>query len=64
MAEYISSFATGFGEIVSEKIVSMLKGAVVLDVYDGLIRYRYNGNPGDINKIVFFNKFLLSCALF
>ena len=55
MVEYISTFPTGFEEIVAENIHSFLKGTSILRVYHGLIRYAYWGNPNDINRVPFFN---------
>jgi len=55
VAEYISSFTTGFGEIVAQALPSLLPGAGVQRVYDGLIRYAYPGNPKDIHRLPFFN---------
>jgi len=61
MPEYISSFTTGFGEIAAQALPSLLPGASVLHVYDGLIHYSYSGNPKAINKVPFFNNSY--CAL-
>lgn len=61
MAEYISSFTTGFGEIAAQALPSLLPGADVLRVYDGLIHYSYSGNPRAINQVPFFNNSY--CAL-
>ena len=55
MAEYISSFTTGFGEIIAQKLLFILRGVEIIRVYDGLICYKYNGDCDNINKIVFFN---------
>lgn len=55
MAEYISTFIVGFGEIVSQRLVIDLPGAVVIKVYDGLIQYRYNGNYNRIKSVVYLN---------
>ncbi|MDR2687014.1 MAG: methyltransferase [Oscillospiraceae bacterium] len=55
MAEYISTFPTGFGEIVAQALPSLLPGARVLCVYDGLIRYAYPRGPKEINSVPCFN---------
>lgn len=55
MAEYISSFITGFQNVVSNNLPLQLKGCKILGVYDGLIHYVYNGNSRDIEKIIYFN---------
>jgi len=64
MAEYISSFTTGFGEVIAKNIHLHLKGVDVVDVYDGLIHYRYNGNPIDINRVFYFNNSFLMLRFF
>jgi len=55
MAEYISSFTTGFGEIAARVLPSLLSKARVLHIYDGLIHYTFPGNPSAINSIPLFN---------
>ena len=55
MAEYISSFTTGFGEMISRALPSLLPGAKILRVYDGLIHYAFPGNPKAINQVPCFN---------
>lgn len=55
MAEYISSFITGFSDIVKKCIHTFLNDAKVIKVYDGLIHYSYNGSSEDINKVIIFN---------
>lgn len=55
MAEYISTFITGFKDVVINKITSDLKHIKVISIYDGLIYYRYDGNYNNIKKIMYFN---------
>jgi 16S rRNA G966 N2-methylase RsmD len=55
MAEYISSFATGFASIILNDMPRRLPGVQIIKAYDGLVHYRYNGNPGHIQKLVYFN---------
>lgn len=55
MAEYISTFTTGFSEVISKSLVKLLPGAKVLKVYDGLVDYLYNGSEENIKNIVVFN---------
>ena len=55
MIEYISSFTTGFEEIIYKKLSSVLDGAKVINVYNGLVHYKYDGNSNDIIRIPFFN---------
>jgi len=55
VAEFISSFTTGFGEMISRALPSLLPGAKILRVYNGLIHYAYPGNPKNIIHVPFFN---------
>jgi len=55
VAEYISTFATGFEETAAQSVHSFLRGISVLRVYGGLIRYSYRGNAKDISRVPFFN---------
>jgi 23S rRNA G2445 N2-methylase RlmL len=55
VTEYVSTFTTGFGEIAAQALPSLLPGASVLRVHDGLIYYAYAGDPSDINQVPFFN---------
>lgn len=55
MSEYISSFITGFDEVIKRALPLLLKGVKIIAVYDGLIHYSYKGNPQFIKDIIFFN---------
>ena len=55
MAEFISSFITGFQDVVAADLPARLKGVKILGVYDGLIHYSYSGNSRDLEKIIYFN---------
>jgi tRNA G10 N-methylase Trm11 len=55
MAEYISSYTTGFNKIVKTELPKCLANAQIISMFDGLVYYKYIGNPQDINSIVFFN---------
>lgn len=55
MAEFISSFLTGFQDVVADDIKQKLKNCKILNVYDGLIHYKYDGNSRDLDKIIYFN---------
>lgn len=59
MAEYISTFTTGFSDVIQEVIIKLLPGAKVLKVYDGLVNYYYNGKEGEIEKVLVFNNTFL-----
>lgn len=55
MNEYISTFTTGFRDVVERIIGRDLPGASVIGVYDGLIRYKYSGDFRTIKKVPYFN---------
>lgn len=55
MAEFISSFITGFQNVVQKDLENRLKGIKILNVFDGLIHYSYSGNSHDLEKITYFN---------
>ena len=55
MAEYISSFITGFQKVIEKDLPERLPGCKIITVYDGLIHYKYNGNSRDLEKIIYFN---------
>ena len=55
MAEYISSFITGFQEVVENDLPKRIPGVKILNVFDGLIHYKYDGNSRDLEKIIYFN---------
>ena len=55
MAEFISTFATGFQNIIKKNLPELIKGVKILNIFDGLIHYQYNGNSRDLEKILYFN---------
>jgi len=55
MAEYISSFITGFQDVVAEDLPVRLKGVKILNLFDGLVHYSYAGNSRDLESIIYFN---------
>jgi len=55
MAEYISTFPTGFGDVAAQALPSLLPGARVLRVYDGLLQYTCPGGHSGVNSVPFFN---------
>lgn len=52
---YLSTFTAGFEDVVKNVLPSALRGSRVVEVYSGLIVYKYKGDPFDISKIMFFN---------
>lgn len=55
MNEYISTFTTGFGEVINRMLPMSLKGVSIISVYDGLIHYQYSGDPSNIVAISYLN---------
>lgn len=55
MAEFISSFITGFQDVVAKDLPARLPGCTILNLFDGLIHYKYAGNSRDLEKIFYFN---------
>jgi len=55
MAEFISTFTTGFQNVVEKNFPQILPGVKILNIYDGLIHYRYDGNSRDLEKVIYFN---------
>lgn len=55
MAEYVSSFITGFQDVVKKDLVERLPSCKVISIYDGLVHYQYAGNSRDLEKIIYFN---------
>ena len=55
MAEYVSSFITGFQDVVKKDLVQRLPSCKIISLYDGLIHYQYAGNSRDLEKIFYFN---------
>ena len=55
MAEFISSFITGFQDVVTQDLPCRLPGIKILNCFDGLIHYKYDGNSRDLEKIIYFN---------
>lgn len=59
MAEYISTFTTGFSEVIPEALAKLLPGAKVLKVYDGLVNYIYGGKEENVENVLIFNNSFL-----
>ena len=55
MAEFISSFITGFQHVVEKNFPQILAGVKILHVFDGLIHYQYAGDSHNLDKIIYFN---------
>ena len=55
MAEFISSFITGFQHVVEKNLPQILAGVKILHVFDGLIHYQYAGDSHNLDKTIYFN---------
>ena len=55
MAEYVSSFITGFQDVVAQDLPNRLKGLKILNLFDGLVHYSYSGNSRDLESVIYFN---------
>ena len=55
MAEFISSFITGFQTVVEQDLGKRFKNLKILNLYDGLVHYRFDGDSRELEKIIYFN---------
>ncbi len=55
MAEFISSFITGFQSVVESDLTKRFKNLKILNLYDGLVHYRFDGDSRELEKIIYFN---------
>lgn len=55
MAQFVSSFITGFQEIVQKDLISRIKGIKIINIFDGLVHYQYDGDSRNLEKISYFN---------
>lgn len=55
MAEYISTFITGFQEVIAKDLVLRIPDCKIINVFDGLIHYKFNGDSRLLNKLTYFN---------
>lgn len=55
MAQFVSTFLTGFQDVVAEDLEKRLEKFKILNLFDGLIHYQYDGNSRDLEKITYFN---------
>ena len=55
MAEFISTFTTGFKKVVEKNLPEIVSGCKILNIYDGIVHYKFNGNSHDLEKVVYFN---------
>ena len=55
MAEFISTFITGFQNVVKTDLEARFPKIKILNLYDGLIHYRFDGDSHQLEKIIYFN---------
>lgn len=55
MAEFISSFITGFQSVVESDLTLRFPKLKIINLYDGLIHYRFDGDSHELEKIIYFN---------
>lgn len=55
MAQFVSTFLTGFQDVVAQDLGRRLEKFKILNLFDGLIHYQYDGNSRDLEKINYFN---------
>lgn len=55
MAEFISTFITGFQDVIAADLPQRIQGCRIIAVYDGLIYYKYDGDSRNLNRITYFN---------
>jgi tRNA G10 N-methylase Trm11 len=55
MAEIVSSFITGFQSVVESDLTKRFKNLKIINLYDGLVHYRFDGDSRELDKIIYFN---------
>ncbi len=55
MAEFVSTFTTGFKKVVEKNLPEIVSGCKILNIFDGIVHYKFNGNSHDLEKVVYFN---------
>ena len=55
MAEFISTFITGFQDVVKADLEKRFSNIKILNLYDGLVHYKYDGDSRQLEKINYFN---------
>ena len=55
MAEFLSSFITGFQSVVERDLSSRFPSIKIINLYDGLVHYRFDGDSRELEKIIYFN---------
>ena len=55
MAEFVSTFITGFQDVVKADLEVRYSNIKILNLYDGLVHYKYDGDSRQLEKIIYFN---------
>ena len=55
MAEFISTFITGFQSVVEQDLTKRFPKLKIINLYDGLIHYRFDGDSRELEKIIYIN---------
>ena len=55
MAEFISSFTTGYDKVIERILPKVVPNCRILKMYDGLVHYQYAGDVKRLYKVEFFN---------
>lgn len=55
MAEFISTFITGFSEVVKNDLETRFPKIKILNLFDGLVHYKFDGDSRQLEKIIYFN---------
>ena len=55
MAEYFSTFITGFEQVVSTELARDLKGVKIIGLHNGLVHYSYGGGAADVASVFYLN---------
>ena len=51
----MSTFITGFQSVVEEDLTKRFSKIKIINLYDGLIHYRFDGDSRELEKIIYFN---------
>ncbi len=55
MAEFVSSFITGFQSVIEQDLTKRFKNLKIINLFDGLVHYRFDGDSRELDKIIYFN---------
>ena len=55
MAEFVSSFITGFQDVVERDLRARFPSIKIINIFDGLVHYKLDGDSHMLEKIIYFN---------